>query len=62
MYIPAGTNIHPNQWAIHRDPSLYPDPEIFKPNRWLEAKYPTFREPLTQFPNITNYSSFGFGR
>lgn len=62
MFIPAGTNIHPNQWAIHRDPSLYPEPETFQPSRWLEPGYPTYREPLTQYPNITNYSAFGFGR
>ncbi|KAK3702409.1 hypothetical protein LTR37_014875 [Vermiconidia calcicola] len=62
MYIPAGTNIHPNQWAIHRDPALYPDPEAFKPERWLEPSWPTYKEPLTQYPNVTNYSAFGFGR
>lgn len=62
MFIPAGTNVHPNQWAIHRDPALYPGPEEFKPDRWLSSDYPTYREPLTQYPNIQNYSSFGFGR
>jgi len=35
-FIPAGTNIHPNQWAIHRDEALYPDPEEFRPERWIE--------------------------
>lgn len=62
VFIPAGTNIHPNQWAIHRDPELYPDAETFLPDRWLESSYPTYREPMTQHPNVTNYSSFGFGR
>ncbi|KAK4545451.1 hypothetical protein LTR36_002801 [Oleoguttula mirabilis] len=62
MFIPAGTNVHANQWAIHREEALYPDPETFKPDRWLEPKYPTYREPLTQYPNLQNYSSFGFGR
>lgn len=62
QFIPAGTNIHPNQWAIHRDPSLYPDADTFLPSRWLDPSYPTYREPLTQHPTITNYSCFGFGR
>ncbi|KIX03989.1 uncharacterized protein Z518_07542 [Rhinocladiella mackenziei CBS 650.93] len=61
-FFPAGTNIHANQWAIHRDPDLYPDPETFNPDRWLSPKYPTYREPLDKFPNLQNYSCFGFGR
>lgn len=24
--------------------------------------YPTYREPLTKFPSLQNYSAFGFGR
>lgn len=62
FFLPAGTNIHPNQWAIHREPSLYPDPEVFNPDRWLDPSFPTFKEPLTVHPNIQNYSCFGFGR
>lgn len=54
--------IHPVQWAIHRDATLYPDPESFIPERWLEPSYPTYKEPLTVYPNLQNYSNFGFGR
>lgn len=61
-FFPRGTVFHANQWAIHRDPELYPDPESFRPERWLDASFPTYREPLTQFPNLQNYSCFGFGR
>lgn len=62
LFIPKNTNIHPNQWAIHREEALYPDPESFRPERWLEFGWPTYREPLSQFPNIQNFSGFGFGR
>ncbi|EXJ66441.1 uncharacterized protein A1O5_10593 [Cladophialophora psammophila CBS 110553] len=62
FFFPAGTNIHANQWAIHRDPELYPDPETFNPDRWLFPGYPTYREPLDRFPNLQNFSAFGFGR
>lgn len=48
--------------SIQRDPALYPDPDSFNPNRWLSVEYPTYREPLTQYPNCQNYSVFGFGR
>jgi hypothetical protein len=48
--------------AISRDPEVYPDPETFNPLRWLKPEYPTYKEPLTQFPTIINSSQFGYGR
>jgi cytochrome P450 len=48
--------------AIHRDLNLYPDPESFNPARWLEPSYPTYREPITTYPTLQNFSAFGFGR
>lgn len=48
--------------AISRDPETYPDPETFNPLRWLKPEYPTYQEPLTQFPTIINSSQFGYGR
>jgi len=48
--------------VCHREPALYPDPETFNPARWLKPQYPTYREPLTTYPNLQNYSCFGFGR
>lgn len=62
FFIPAGTVMHPNQWAIHREPELYPDPEAFNPERWLDPAFPTYKEPLSVYPNLHNYSNFGFGR
>ena len=63
MFIPAGANVHANQWAIHMDPELYPDPETFNPARWLDPPYTTtYRSPLTTYPNLHNFSAFGFGR
>jgi hypothetical protein len=41
---------------------MYPDPESFRPDRWLSKAYPTFREPLTIYPNLKNYHQFGYGR
>lgn len=62
VFLEAGTNVHPVQWAIHRELVRYPDPESFRPERWLEKDWPTFKEPLTQYPNLQNFSAFGFGR
>ena len=48
--------------GITRDEAMYPDPETFNPERWLSPAYPTYKEPLTQYPNLQGYSQFGFGR
>ncbi|KAJ5392311.1 hypothetical protein N7509_007801 [Penicillium cosmopolitanum] len=61
-FFPKGTTVHANQWAIHRDPDLYPDGDTFNPDRWLNPKYITFREPLSKYPSLQNFSSFDFGR
>jgi len=61
-HIPAGSVMHPLEWAISRDPTMFPDPESFNPLRWLEPSYPTYQEPLTQYPTIINCTQFGYGR
>lgn len=63
-FLPAGTVVHANQWAIFRDGDVYPDPETFNPDRWLDpVAFPTTaREPLTRYPNLQNFAAFGFGR
>src|SRR6187402_2629671 len=48
--------------GITRDEAMYPDPETFNPERWLSPAYPTYKEPLTQYPNLNGFSQFGFGR
>ncbi|KAH9917066.1 cytochrome P450 [Fomitopsis serialis] len=34
-YIPKGSMIMANLWAIFRDPEMYPEPDVFKPERFL---------------------------
>ena len=48
--------------AFLRNATKYPDPENFRPERFLEAGWPTFQEPLTQYPTIKGMSSFGWGQ
>jgi hypothetical protein len=48
--------------AFLRNPVKYPDPDNFRPERWLEPCWPTYSEPLTEFPNIKGMSSFGWGQ
>ncbi|KAK0640653.1 cytochrome P450 [Cercophora newfieldiana] len=61
-FIPKGTRILPLDWAFLRNPEKYPDPNSFRPERWLEPGWPTFQAPLTQFPTIKGMSSFGWGQ
>jgi len=61
-FIPKGTRILPLDYAFLRNPVKYPDPESFRPERWLEPDWPTFQGPLTKFPMITGMSSFGWGQ
>ncbi|KAL4914495.1 cytochrome P450 [Aspergillus aurantiobrunneus] len=50
--IPAGTPVSMSSYFVHMDPSLFPDPSSFNPDRWIEA---TKRgENLTRF--ITSFS------
>jgi pseurotin biosynthesis cytochrome P450 monooxygenase len=44
------------------DPVMYPDQSTFNPARWLEPSYPTYKEPLTIYPNCQDLASFGYGR
>ncbi|KAG8641977.1 hypothetical protein MANES_12G049532v8 [Manihot esculenta] len=34
-HIPKGTRLLTNLWKLHRDPSVWPNPEEFKPDRFL---------------------------
>ncbi|KAK8030644.1 hypothetical protein PG990_000378 [Apiospora arundinis] len=61
-FIPKGTRILPLDWAFLRNPNKYPDPDNFRPERWLEAGWPTFQEPLTQYPTLRGMTSFGWGQ
>lgn len=61
-FIPKGTRILPLDWAFLRNPVKYPDPETYRPERWLEAGWPTFQEPLTKYPDVVGMTSFGWGQ
>ena len=34
--IPKGTVILPNLWSVHRDPTLWENPDTFNPTRFLD--------------------------
>jgi cytochrome P450 len=53
VFVPPGTEITSYAYVVQRDPDLYgPDPDTFRPERWLES---------TQKTNDMDASSFVFG-
>ncbi|KAF5366390.1 hypothetical protein D9758_009773 [Tetrapyrgos nigripes] len=53
-YIPKGTSIYANIWAMTHDPSVYKDPDQFIPERHLRKD--------GHFDNINSILAYGFGR
>lgn len=52
--IPAGTTVFGNHWSISRDAEVYPDPDAFKPQRWIDDQGRVRDEP--------KFFTYGFGR
>ncbi|KAI0198674.1 3-hydroxyphenylacetate 6 hydroxylase [Astrocystis sublimbata] len=36
ILIPTGSTVYMNAWACNRDPELWSEPAVFRPERWLE--------------------------
>ena len=60
-FMPKGSLVLPLDYAFLRNETKYPDAESYRPERWLEASWPTYQEPLSQYPSIMGMSSFGWG-
>jgi cytochrome P450 len=40
--LPKGTVVMPNVWLVHHNPDVYPDPEAFRPERFLARSPDTY--------------------
>ena len=67
FFIPKDTFILANVWAMNHDPEIFPEPNTFRPERWLEPspralQYDTsLSEKPAVGPGVNNVW-FGFGR
>lgn len=72
-YIPQGTNILSNSWAINLNPEYYPEPHTFDPLRfisqytseplpYLPESHQQIRKGSKKHPSKDGHSSFGWGR
>jgi len=55
FFIPKGSLIVGNSWAILHDSALYPEPDVFKPERFLNSDGTLRDDPIL-------LSAFGFGK
>lgn len=49
-HIPKGTTVFPRTTTLHRDPSFWPQPDEFLPERWLDLTIRTRRGELPFYP------------
>ncbi|KAH8731289.1 putative cytochrome P450 oxidoreductase [Phaeosphaeriaceae sp. PMI808] len=62
FFFEKGTIFHATFASILTDIETYPDGQLFNPARWLEPVYPTYKEPLTLYPDCHKFPAFGYGR
>lgn len=61
VHLPAGTIVGVNPWVVHNDPDIYPDPEIFRPERWLTPSHPDSKCGGEDHLRRMEKAFFGFG-
>ncbi|KAG2038135.1 cytochrome P450 [Suillus americanus] len=52
--IPEGATVYGCHWAISRDPIVFPNPEVFDPQRWLDSE--------GRLKDNIKFIAYGFGR
>jgi cytochrome P450 len=69
FFIPSGTTVLSNSWAINLNDEYYPEPDVFDPIRFLTEKELTALGihkqpylPVKTHPSRSGHSSFGWGR
>ncbi|KAH9990432.1 cytochrome P450 [Russula vinacea] len=55
FFIPKGAFVISNTWAIFHDPVMYPEPDVFKPERFIDPNGTVCEDPVLT-------SLFGYGK
>lgn len=58
-YIKAGAEIGMSPWVLHHDSTVFPDPDVFRPERWLLGESNTTENDLRTMAR--SFFSFGHG-
>ena len=59
FHIPARSAVIMSQWVVHRDPRWWPDPDQFRPERWLNGN--DTKSPAQSPSKGPAYAYFPFG-
>ncbi|GAA5899096.1 hypothetical protein JCM6882_004616 [Rhodosporidiobolus microsporus] len=59
FHIPAESTILCVTWAINRDEYYFPEPDVFRPERYLDGEK---EEGVPPYPQKAGHSAFGWGR
>ncbi|KAF2971657.1 hypothetical protein GQX73_g1917 [Xylaria multiplex] len=60
--IPKGARVVLNVWAIHNNPSRYPEPHRFDPSRWAHDSQTSAESANNRDPSKRDQFGFGAGR
>ncbi|RMZ70293.1 O-methylsterigmatocystin oxidoreductase [Pyrenophora seminiperda CCB06] len=61
-FMPKGSVVMLNWWAIHNDPSLHHSPSTFSPSRYLNRPLSSAHYMTSPDPAVRDHFSFGAGR